>query len=212
MPFQSVWTKEKIEKSYKDFIKKNGRQPTLPEINNAPDMPSVRQIQRIYGSVPRLRESAGLERHEAYLSQGSHRSQIASQSYKNSRQSEKQITKELISLFGEHFVHIERPVNYEASTKIRFDCFVFSPDGNFAVDIFTTETVHDLASNLYIKFSKYKDFRDSIVYLVLDTKGLDRGDVSKLTTSRLSLSNKNIIVILYKDFIKEVSTMNKYKL
>jgi hypothetical protein len=215
MTFKKKWGTSLIEKSYQEFMVEFGRQPTLMEIDSLKSFPSVKQIQRIYGSIKELRIAVGLTGDEVYLSSGSNRSRIAASVTRTSRETEAKLTNELIELFGEEFVHIERPVNYTVTTRNRFDCFVFSKTKQFAVDIFVTNTIPNLASNLHSKFIHYKNSREDenlAIYLVLVSESLNRGDIEKLVNSRKTFNVKNIKALTYSDFIDEMMSLEKHKI
>ncbi|MBC7546980.1 hypothetical protein H7171_04520, partial [Candidatus Saccharibacteria bacterium] len=100
--------------------------------------------------------------------------------------SERQLEKELISIFGELFVHTEK---FYGVGKNRVDFLIYTQDGNFGVDIFTTETKRDLQKNINIKVDKYLDFpKGTDLYFAVASVNLSEADVQDAITNMSKLS------------------------
>lgn len=207
MTYSKKWTLENIKKGFELFICENNRQPTPSEINAADYLPSCRQIQRIFGGLPQLRELLGYE--DIYLSKGKHRSRIAQESNKKSRESETRLRDIILcERFHKPFVHIERPI--DEARKTRVDFYVFNPVENFAVDIFTTETYHDLESNVYIKLREYFHLKEKI-YFVVSSEKLTEGDVSLFVSRKAEKFPSNIKLISLNCFLERISSISAYQ-
>lgn len=155
--------------------------------------------------MPQLRELLGHK--EIFLSKGKHRSKIGFESNQRSKISEAKLRDILYEKFHEPFVHLEKPIDTEK--KLRADFYVFNPIENFCVDIFTTETSHDLASNVYIKVRKYSHLREKM-YLVLLSEKLTEGDIALLTERKKNKLPENIELITLDNFIKKISSVPAY--
>ena len=57
----------------------------------------------------------------------------------------------LADIFGEEFVHPQRYHHSESS--LRFDFYVFSPGGNFGVEVMTRSTISDLTPRGVARFN-----------------------------------------------------------
>ena len=152
MPFSKKWSLESIRDGFERFEKEFGRLPTGPEIDGSGYLPSSRQLHRLFGGLPQLRALLGYQ--DIDFSKGTYRSKIGSDSNKRSKLSEDSLRDILFGKFHEPFVHLEKPI--DKNRKLRVDFYVFNPAQNFAVDIFTTETYHNLDTNVYIKLKKIK--------------------------------------------------------
>jgi hypothetical protein len=153
---------ELIEKGFDAFKGEFGRYPTGPEINTYPHLPSCKQLERRFGGLVELRQLLG---HEiTNFSAGESRSKIAASVGYRGRVAENDLEKILIKRFGLPFVHTERRFSQE--NKNRIDFYIFSPSGNFGVDIFYTETARSLWGNIDHKLGRYKDFprEDTLIF------------------------------------------------
>lgn len=199
------WDIEKIRLGFDLFYQQHGRFPSVQEIDKSKNLPSCRQIQRIFGGLPQLREALGHS--EIFLSKGKHRSKIGFESNHRSKISEDKLRDILYEKFHEPFVHLEKPI--DKLRKLRADFYVFNPIENFSVDIFTTETFHDLGSNVYIKLQKYLHLKEKM-YLVLFSEKLTEEDVILLIKRKKVKFPDNIKLITFNSFIKKISSIPAY--
>lgn len=207
MPQKKKWSLENIQDGFNNFKNEHGRLPTSLEIDKIKDLPSSRQIQRAFGGLPNLRKTLGYT--DTHFGAGKYRSEIGIQSNVRGRAGEKIIKDILIKKFHEPFVHIEKPVG--ESSKNRLDFYVYSPDGNFGVDVFTTSTQHDLSTNINIKILRYKEFRERL-YLVVVSESINIENIESCLLGRQKLLPDNIKLFLLQDFIKEINNFKGYKI
>lgn len=205
MPPIQQWTLEKIRDGFEKFIQEHQRLPTSPEVDASLYLPSSRQIQRLFGGLPQVRELLGYS--DTNFSKGSHRQNIAHAANRISRETENKVRDILFEKFHEPFVHIERPI--DSLKKTRTDFFVFNPLENFCVDVFATETSHNLGTHLHIKLKKYSHIQQKI-YFVLFSENLTEGDIRTLLSNRKEDLPKTIQVVTLPSFIKIISLMPAY--
>ena len=144
------WTIEKVKEGFNRFYTEHGRLPTSPEIDKIDYLPSSRQIQRKFGGLENLRAQLGYA--DTHFGKGKYRSAIATRVNSRGRIAEIELENVLRKKFGEVFVHTEKIFD---DSKNRVDFFIYSPDGNFGIDIFYTDTMLDLQKNINIKIDKY---------------------------------------------------------
>lgn len=173
----SLWDIEKIKEGFEKFQIQHGRLPTSPEIDQLEYLPSSRQIQRKFGGLEKLRNLLGYK--DTHFGKGKFRGQIANRSNIRGRDTELVLEKILRDKFGEVFVHTEKIFD---DSKNRVDFYIYSPDGNFGIDIFYTETMRDLQKNINIKIDKYKNFKESLYFVVGN---------NNFTQETIDLYNKN---------------------
>lgn len=204
MAREIIWTKEKIASALVLYVKQNGKLPTSPEMDKSPFLPSSRQVQRKFGGVVNLRKDLGYV--DVDFGKGNFRSAIAKSTGMRGIEAERFLYISLSNLFGELYVHTER---FYGSGKKRVDFMVFTKSGNFAVDIFTTETIQNLQKNINIKVDTYKDFPEStVLYFAVQSNTLSVKDIEnaqKYMTKIKQLSQLRVITI--SKLLEEVSLL-----
>ncbi len=155
------WSSEKIKDGFERFRSLYNRLPTSPEIDSLDYLPSSRQIQRKFGGLEKLRRDLGY--HNTHFGKGLYRSEIAHKSNNEGRKGEIELERILRDKFGEVFVHTEKIFDL---SKNRVDFFIYTPDGNFGIDVFHTETRKDLNKNINIKLDKYANFNKKLYFVV----------------------------------------------
>lgn len=169
---RTVWDEDAIKAGFEIFFSEHGRLPTAPEIDSLDYLPSSRQIQRKFGGLESLRDKLGYK--DIHFGKGDFRKEIALKSNKRGRDAEIELEKLLREKFNDVFVHTEKIFD---ETKSRVDFYVYCPEGNFGIDIFTTSTFKDLQKNVNIKIDKYHNFEENLYFLVegnaFDQKTLD---------------------------------------
>jgi hypothetical protein len=168
------WSKENLFDGFKKFFNENGRYPTAEEIDENKFLPSARQIQRAFGGLQNLRKNWGLP--IINYNTGENRSRMSLEISKRGIKGEREIEKILTDRFGEHFVHIEKPlykyfpagINFKS--KLRSDFFVYHKDGVFCVDVFYAKNKNMINGNLNIKRRKYEGILIKTYFVVLSDK------------------------------------------
>jgi hypothetical protein len=153
-------TIDQLKNGLDRYIAEYGRMPTAGEIDRCDWLPSARLIQRRFGGLKELRARLGYE--DIDLSQGEFRRKQAKNISKSGREAEREVYSLLVDHFGEVFVHDQK--GYGDGLK-RLDDYVYSPDGNFGVDVFVASSEVSLRNNLRQKMANYDGFNE-LLYLV----------------------------------------------
>ncbi|MEX0930466.1 MAG: hypothetical protein WDZ79_02175 [Candidatus Paceibacterota bacterium] len=161
---KKIWTVEKIKYGFDTFMQKHGRLPKAAEIDELSYLPSSRWIQLTYGGLEYLRAHLGYE--DSHFGKGSFRSAIANRVNLRGRTAERELEKQLNKKFGEVFVHTEKIFDM---SKNRVDFYIYTPDGNFGIDIFHPDTMKTLQSKVNIEINKYSRFSDQLFLVVANT-------------------------------------------
>jgi len=198
------WTLEKIKASFDKFISNNGRLPTSPEVDALDYLPSSRQIQRKFGGLEKLRTVLGYE--DTHFGKGKYRSVIATNSNKNGRDAEILLEKILRDKFQEVFVHTERIFD---NSKNRVDFYVYSPSGDFGIDIFQTQTMRDLQKNINIKIDKYKNFEKELYFVVANTD-FEQSDIDLYVANKKKGLSENVHIVSMKSLLDIIATKGSY--
>lgn len=172
------WTTERIEEGFERFRKEHGRLPLAPEVDHVEYLPSSRLIQKRFGGLALLRSRLGYK--DNHFGKGAFRSAIAIRVNKRGRDVERSLEKTLQNMFGEVFVHTEKIFD---STKNRVDFYVYSHDGNFGVDVFYSETMRYMQSNINIKMNKYRNFPHQL-FLVAANSEFKQEELEKYARSK----------------------------
>lgn len=199
MPQKIKWTLEKIKKGFESFYKKFSRYPTATEIDNWPELPTSRQIQRKFGGLPTLREK--LKLHGPYdFTKGEYSSKRASMISKRSNLQEKVVYTYLVDKFGEPFVHREYLFNSDRRT--RTDFYVFCDNNErFSVDVFYPNSIRNLTNCLNIKLKGYKELEISypIIFLVMNNL-IRQEEIEQLAGKRKNKLNLNQFIMTFTQF------------
>ena len=198
------WTIEKIKEGFERFKTEHGRLPIAPEIDKLDYLPSSRQIQRRFGGLEKLRGLLGYE--DTHFGKGAFRSKIATRTNVRGRDTELALEKLLREKFGEVFVHTERIFD---DSKNRVDFFVYSPDGNFGIDVFYTETMRDLQKNINLKIDKYQKFPIRL-YLVVANPFFTQEELDKYTQDKRKSLPKNTFILTLEHLLREIKNKKVY--
>lgn len=195
------WTLDIIKEGINTFFKDYGRYPTARDFDTAPYLPSARQVQRMYGGLPSLREVIGIT--ELDYTKGDLRRKIGLKGHFDGLSAEESLEVVLMRHFGEPYVHTQK--RYGVHHKNRYDFFVYCHNECFAVDIFSTGRTDYIATNIRHKITKYKEVGPFVVYFVVAGDYID-DDISA-ATKRLPVlkSLPHIRVRTEASFIKEVT-------
>jgi hypothetical protein len=180
------WDREKLKVAFDRFISENGRLPTSPEVDSTDYLPTSRLIQRNFGGLRALREQLGYQ--DIDFGKGKHRSEFAKSFNIRGIEAERKLEETLIEYFGEPYVHTQK---YYGEGKNRADFLVYTAEGIFGIDVFTTETKQDLQKNVALKIDKYCDFPKNLtLYFVavstqLTSDAIKNAAASMIKTKRL---------------------------
>ncbi len=209
-----LWSHENLSDGLKKYFDDNGRYPTAEEIDAYEYLPSSRQIQRAFGGLKSLRTKLGLPISD--FGSGENRSKIAKEIGKRGIKGEKEIENVLINFFGEHFVHVEKPLNRyfpkgaEFKDKLRGDFFVYHKDGEFVVDVFFAKNRNQINGNLNAKREKYQGITIKTYFIVMhEIEEYSRDLITQIITNRSNKLDQNIIVLNKSDFLKEMQQYNR---
>ncbi len=162
------------------FNKEHGHYPASEEIDNCPYLPSARRIQQKFGGLKKLRNVLGLN--DLDYRTGSRR-QVAINEFLRLAITSERATKEFLDKrYGEICVHEEKKYG---EGRNRVDFFVYAKE-NFAVEVFNTYSIRNLANNLNIKLHKFSDFPFKLYFVVTG------GDFSQKHIDVLISNKKNL--------------------
>jgi hypothetical protein len=199
------WTNDTIKAGFEQFRAIHGRLPTAPEIDKLDYLPSSRQIQRSFGGLEVLRETLGYQ--DIHFGKGVFRSKIATRSNIRGRETEIALEQILREKFGEVFVHTERIFD---DSKNRVDFYIYSPDGNFGIDIFYTETMRDLQKNINLKIGKYKRFPCKL-YLTVGNNLFSQSEIDASSDAKTkALPTNHTSVVNLDSLYKLIKPMRSY--
>lgn len=198
MYHQRKWSLEKIKEGFEKFEKENGRLPSSIEIDQTIYLPSARQITRLFGGLPELRTILGYT--NTHFGKGENRSSIGHKSYELAMISEANLEKELCLYFHEVFVHVEKPVR---GSKVRLDFYVYNQTQNFGVDIFNTENIPNLRSNLTAKSRKYSGFKE-LLYFVVQSNSITQTDIQNHNLGKVGQLLPSMKLISLSNFLEEI--------
>jgi len=203
----SQWTAEKIKAGFDRFIKENGRLPKSMEMDKAGEidyLPTRRLIERNFGGLEKLRKELGYT--DTHFGKGKFRSEIAHKANVSGRNIELTLEKLLKGKFGEVFVHTEKIFD---NTKNRVDFYIYSPSGNFGIDVFGTETMHTLQSNMSVKLNKYSGFSEKLFFVVVNDL-FSQSDLDNYASRKVKLLQANAKIITFDSLKRILSEMKAY--
>ncbi|MEK9172000.1 MAG: hypothetical protein AAB782_02085 [Patescibacteria group bacterium] len=198
------WTIEKIKEGFERFRNEYGRLPMAPEIDKLEYLPSSRWIQKKLGGLEKLRSQLGYQ--DIHFGKGVFRSKIATRVNNRGRNVELALEKILREKFGEVFVHTERIFD---TSKNRVDFYVYSPDGNFGIDIFYTETMRYLQSNINIKINKYHNFPLQL-FLVVANKNFRQEDLDKYANLKIKPMSQTTKIVTLETLLNFLKSKKVY--
>ena len=199
-----IWTEEKIRIGFNRFYIEHNRLPRAHEIDSITYLPSSRLIQKKFNGLEKLRTKFGFT--ETHFGKGVFRSDIANKANILGYNYERELEKLLCTQFGEVFIHSEKMLT---TSKVRVDFFVYSPSGNFAIDIFHSGTMRTLQSNVNIKINKYAKHKEKI-YLISANNKIDQETLDSYVNAKTNTLPLNIQLITYPNFMKLIIEMKAY--
>lgn len=196
---------------FKKFFDDNGRYPTAEEIDKYEFLPSSRQIQRAFGGLQNLRKNLGLS--ITNYNSGESRSKMSFAISKRGIKGEREIEKILIDYFGEHFVHIEKPLykyfpeGTRFKDKLRADFFVYHQSGVFCVDVFFAKNKNMINGNLNVKKVKYEGILINTYFVVLnDINEFTQEFIKQTIAGKKYKFEHNILIMNKETFLKAMAT------
>ncbi len=174
------FTLDNVKSGIERFNKEHGHYPAAEEIDNCPYLPSARWIQYKFGGLKKLRAIFGLN--DLDYRKGSRRVSKINEFLRLSLTSEKDTKEFLDKRYGEICVHEEKKYG---DGRNRVDFFVYAKE-NFAVEVFNTYSIRNLAKNLNIKLHKFSDFPFKLYFVVTGGDFLQR-DIDALMTNKKNL-------------------------
>lgn len=128
---------------------------------------------------------------------------------KRGRSVELGLEKILQAKFGEIFVHSEKYIDRKA--KQRIDFLVYSPDGNFGVDVFYPTSHQSLITSIYIKVNRYKNLSFKF-YLVIANDDFNQKHIDKHLNSKKNTIPTNFQVVSLENFKRFIEEKRAYKI
>lgn len=194
---KNIWNLKNIKSGFDGFFRENKRYPTATEIDNYPGLPSSRQIQRRFGGLASLRRELKLDCQDD-LTKGEHSSRRAKEINKRASRIEKELHTYLVGRFGNQFVHREYP--FGDDRRVRTDFFVFSKNGNFAVDAFYPKDTRNLIGCLNSKMSTYAglDIKYPVIFLMMN-ESISAGEVAKIISRKKNKLQPHQLVMTFKE-------------
>ena len=201
---KSQWTTERIKEGFEIFPKGKSKLPKSFEISESDYLPSRKLIERNFGGLEKLRGELGYK--DTHFGKGKFRSEIAHNANISGRNTEKSLEKLLKNKFGEVFVHTEKIFD---NTKNRVDFYIYSPSGNLGIDVFGTDTMFNLQSNINIKLNKYSGFNERLLFVVA-SNSLSQVDLDTYMMKKTKIIPKNAKIITIQSLEQAVSQMKAY--
>jgi hypothetical protein len=201
---KSPWTAEKIKEGFDRFIKENGRLPKSLEVDEVDYLPTRKLIERNFGGLEKIRRELGYL--DTHFGRGKFRSEIAHKVNVSGRNIELTLEKLLKNKFGEVFVHTEKIFD---NTKNRVDFYIYSPSGNFGIDVFGTDTMYNLQSNINVKLNKYSGFKEKLFFVVA-SDSFSQADLDTYMIKKTKVLPKNAKIITIKSLGQVLSDIKAY--
>ncbi len=198
------WDKDKIKKGFDRFKAEFERLPRAHEIDELNNLPSSRFIQMKFGGLSKLRKELGYE--DNHFGKGVFRSKSAKFIISRGRRAELALEKILKNKFGEVFVHTEKIFD---NSMNRVDFYVYSPDGDFGVDVFCTNSLKLLRSIINIKQNKYHNFPKPLFFVVANDN-FNQSVLDESLKYKVKLLDSNIKIITMQTLLNFIKQKNSY--
>jgi hypothetical protein len=191
------WSDQKLKVGFEKFRKVHHRLPRAHEVDTLPYLPSARTIQKRYGGLKALRERLGYT--DTDFGAGGFRSEIAHTVGTRGRQLEIELEVALRDIFGEQSVQTEKVFN----GRQRVDFYIYTPSGNFGVDVFFPATLRTMQNNINIKMKKYQYFTEPL-YLVVANPEIRQDQLNRYTQNRKEPFNETTTLLTQENFLTEI--------
>jgi hypothetical protein len=186
------FTLQEIRDGFERFYQENGRYPTALEVDAYPHLPSARLFQRRLGGLRAFRKQLGHEITD--YGRGQNRSGIAIAITRRGRLSELEIEKLLVAQFGEAFVHVEKRFGTQGH---RVDFYVYSPSGNFGVDVFWAASIHHV--------------RTITIYFLCANRSIPQKDLDTFVANKKHALSPNTKLVSPTTFAKVIAPSEAYR-
>jgi hypothetical protein len=194
---RSEFTLDNVRNGLERFNKEHGHYPAAEEIDSCPYLPSARWIQYKFGGLKKLRNIFGFN--DLDYRTGSRRQAKINEFLRLALTSEKATKEFLDKRYGEICVHEEKKYG---DGRNRVDFFVYAKE-NFAVEVFNTYSIRNLAKNLNIKLHKVSDFPFKL-YFVVTGGDFSQGHIDALVSNKKNLPLlPNMKCLVIDEFRKE---------
>lgn len=195
---KTIFTLDKIKAGFDSFYKEYGHYPTATEIDSYAKLPSSRQIQRVFGGLPKLRALLKIDA-QIDLTEGLHSSNRAKLIHKKASMIKKEVSTYLIDTFGERFVHPEFFFNDDKRT--RTDFYVQHSTGTFAVDIFNPKDLANMNKCLNSKLKTYRGIETKyLTIFLMMNHDIDEGRIERMMENKKNKLRTNQAVMTFKQF------------
>jgi hypothetical protein len=182
---------------FQRFYRENGRYPTGVDINKTDYFPSTKFFDRHFGGLLATRRLLGLEVTD--LRCDSSRTTSAHFAISRSYDNEQHVHKYLTTLFGKQCVHREAHIE---DTFSRYDFFIYSNKGDFAVDVFFPKDKQSFWGCLNVKLKKYSSLMKTPYTLLLYqmNPSISQSDVDSWVANKKNKLPKNFLVVCKTSF------------
>jgi len=206
-PQDIYWTGEKVKDGFIRFYNENGHYPSAHQVDRCSYLPAARSIQRTFGGLREFREKYNLGIRD--YTKGEYRSKFVKELNDASKKLEAEFCEYLVDIFGEMFVHREKPISNVY--KFRYDFYVYTKPNNFGIDIFMPNNTKNLMGCLNIKLNKIRLFNDTniITYYVSLNEEIEQKEINKLIANKKTKIPQNIKVVSKKEFKTIINTSIK---
>jgi len=109
--------------------------------------------------------------------------------------------------FDEILVHSGKILS---SSKVRVDFYIYSPSGNFAIDVFYSNTMRTLQNNINIKLNIYSK-HDAIIYLVSANNNISQHDLNVYLKAKRNPLPQNVLIASLSNFLSSINEMGFYE-
>lgn len=191
-------TAESFRPLFEKFFQEHGHYPSGSEINASSDFPSVRFFDRNHGGLTGVRNALGLPVIDNRKSD--ERREVAQVCYERAYQDNDKIYVYLRSIFGDTYTHSR---DFIPGTKRSVcDFYVFSPKGNFFVEVLSPSSKPSFQNCLNLKLKKYPTQSESsepVIFLQMNTE-LSSTLVASLVANKKNKLPDNFKVMCVDEF------------
>lgn len=197
---KKIWTVERIKEGFEQFITDNQRLPTSGEIDTSGYLPSSRYIQKRFGGLEKLRLELGYT--DVHLGHGDFRGRIATEAGQRSKILKEDMQSVLYTKFGHDSVESEKAF----CGRQRVDFYIYTPAGNFGIDIFYAETMRTLQSSVNIKMKRYQEFKE-LLYLTVANEDFKQTELDTYAKNKNNPLPPNIHLVSLPTLRKKLKSL-----